>query len=199
METNFIINVGRQLGSGGHIIAGLLAEKMHITYYDKELIRQASKESGLAPEVFEQADEKVSSARTSSLLTDFFSNNYFSNESLFQIQSDIIREISERESAVIVGRCSDYVLRDFPHCVNVFVTADMPDRLKRVMEYFQLTEDKAHAMIAKTDKKRAEFYNFYSNKVWGAAASYDLCVNSSVMGIDKTTAFIQQFVQQKLG
>jgi cytidylate kinase len=199
MEKNMIINVGRQLGSGGHIIAGLLAERMQLSFYDKELIRQASRESGLAPEFFEEADETVSAARTSSLLTDFFSHNYFSNESLFQIQSDLIREISERESAVIVGRCSDYVLRDFPRCVNIFITADLPDRLKRVGEYFGLNEEKALALIAKTDKKRAEFYNFYSNKVWGAAASYDLCINSSVMGIDKTTAFIQQFVQEKLG
>ena len=199
MEKNMIINVGRQLGSGGHIIAGLLAERMQLSFYDKELIRQASRESGLAPEFFEEADETVSAARTSSLLTDFFSHNYFSNESLFQIQSDLIREISERESAVIVGRCSDYVLRDFPRCVNIFITADLPDRLKRVGEYFGLNEEKALALIAKTDKKRAEFYNFYSNKVCGAAASYDLCINSSVMGIDKTTAFIQQFVQEKLG
>ena len=199
MEKNMIINVGRQLGSGGHIIAGLLAERMQLSFYDKELIRQASRESGLAPEFFEEADETVSAARTSSLLTDFFSHNYFSNESLFQIQSDLIREISERESAVIVGRCSDYVLRDFPRCVNIFITADLPDRLKRVGEYFSLNEEKALALIAKTDKKRAEFYNFYSNKVWGAAASYDLCINSSVMGIDKTTAFIQQFVLEKLG
>ena len=199
MEKNMIINVGRQLGSGGHIIAGLLAERMQLSFYDKELIRQASRESGLAPEFFEEADETVSAARTSSLLTDFFSHNYFSNESLFQIQSDLIREISERESAVIVGRCSDYVLRDFPRCVNIFITADLPDRLKRVGEYFGLNEEKALALIAKTDKKRAEFYNFYSNKVWGAAASYDLCINSSVMGIDKTTAFIQQFVLEKLG
>jgi cytidylate kinase len=199
MEKNMIINVGRQLGSGGHIIAGLLAERMQLSFYDKELIRRASRESGLAPEFFEEADETVSAARTSSLLTDFFSHNYFSNETLFQIQSDLIREISERESAVIVGRCSDYVLRDFPRCVNIFITADLPDRLKRVGEYFGLNEEKALALIAKTDKKRAEFYNFYSNKVWGAAASYDLCINSSVMGIDKTTAFIQQFVQEKLG
>jgi cytidylate kinase len=198
MNNHFIINVGRQLGSGGRIIGKLLAERFDIAFYDRELIRLAAEESGLSKDLFEDADEKVNPAHTGGLIMDYFQKNYFSNETLFQLQSEVINNIASRESAVIMGRCADYVLRDYPRCVNIFVAADMPDRIQRVMEYMHLPQDKAIALIEKTDKKRAGYYNYYSGKVWGAAASYHLCVNASVLGIEKTTDYIREFIDYKL-
>lgn len=197
MNEHFIINVGRQLGSGGHLIGQMLAKKLDIAFYDSELIRLAATESGLSKEMFEHADEKVSPKLGGGLTSDYFQQNYFSSEMLFKLQSDVTLEIASRESAVLVGRCTDYVLRDFPRCLNVFVTADMPDRIKRVMEYEHTTEEKAIALIAKTDKKRAEYYNYYSNKTWGVAATYHLCLNSSTLGLEKTTDYILNFTKDK--
>jgi cytidylate kinase len=126
-------------------------------------------------------------------------NNYLSNETFFKIQSDVIRKLAAEKSCLFVGRCADYILRDHPRCINVFITADEEDRVKRVARDQKLTAEKALEVIEKTDKKRAEYYNYYSNKVWGAAGSYHLCINSSVLGIDETVAFISRFIEQKLG
>jgi len=205
MNEKFVINIGRQLGSGGRQIGEKLATGLGIAFYDKELIQLASKESGLGKEFFEKADEKASHSlfgglfglRTS-MTNEVYPNNYLSNETFFKIQSDVIRELAEEKSCVFVGRCADYILRENPRCVNIFITANTEDRVKRVVEYQQLTEDKAREAIEKMDKKRAGYYNYYSNKVWGAAESYHLCINSSVLGIDGTVAFIRRFIEQKL-
>jgi len=205
MNDKFVINVGRQLGSGGRQIGEKLASQFGIAFYDKELINLASKESGLGKEFFENADEKKSHSIIGGLLglrTNFsnevYVNNYLSNETFFKIQSDIIRELAEEKSCVFVGRCADYILRDHPRCINIFITADTDDRVKRVTQDQKLTAAKALEVIEKTDKKRSEYYNYFSNKVWGVAESYHLCINSSVLGIDETVAFIRRFVEQKL-
>jgi len=205
MNDKFVINVGRQLGSGGRQIGEKLASQFGIAFYDKELINLASKESGLGKEFFENADEKKSHSIIGGLLglrTNFsnevYVNNYLSNETFFKIQSDIIRELAEEKSCVFVGRCADYILRDYPRCINIFITADTDDRVKRVTQDQKLTAAKALEVIEKTDKKRSEYYNYFSNKVWGVAESYHLCINSSVLGIDETVAFIRRFVEQKL-
>jgi hypothetical protein len=205
MNEKFVINIGRQLGSGGRQIGEKLASGLGIAFYDKELIQLASKESGLGKEFFEKADEKASHSligglfglRTS-MTNEVYLNNYLCNETFFKIQSDVIRKLAEEKSCVFVGRCADYILRENPRCVNIFITANTEDRVKRVVEYQQLTEEKARETIEKMDKKRAGYYNYYSNKVWGAAESYHLCINSSVLGIDGTVAFIRRFIEQKL-
>ncbi len=206
MGENFFITIGRQLGSGGRQIGGKLAAQLGISFYDKELIQIASQESGLGKEFFEQVDEKTSHSLFAGLLGIYgslggenYSNNYLSNETLFKIQSDVIRELARQKSSVFVGRCADYVLKDHPRCVNVFISADMNDRIKRIAEIQKVSEKKAQDIIEKMDKKRAGYYNYYSNKVWGAADSYHLCINSSVLGIDETVIFIRQFVKQKFG
>jgi cytidylate kinase len=206
MNEKFVINIGRQLGSGGREIGEKLASQFGIAFYDKELIRLASKESGLGKEFFEKADEKESHSFIGGLLglrtnisNEVYVNNYLSNETFFKIQSDVIRDLAEEKSCLFVGRCADYILRDHPRCINVFITADTDDRVKRVVRDQQLTEEKAQEVIEKTDKKRSGYYNYFSNKVWGAAASYHLCINSSVLGIDETVAFISRFIEQKLG
>ena len=205
MNETFVINIGRQLGSGGRQIGEKLSAEFGIGFYDKELIQLASKESGLGKEFFEKADEKSSFSFIGGLLglrtninNEVYVNNYLCNETFFKIQSDVIRELAGKDSCVFVGRCADYILRDNPRCINVFITADTEDRIKRVAQTYQLSLDKAQELIVKTDKKRAEYYNYYSNKVWGAAGSYHLCINSSVLGMDQTVTFITQFIKQRL-
>jgi cytidylate kinase len=197
MNEKFIITVGRQLGSGGRIIAQELAQILGISFYDKELIQRVSVESGVSSKFFEKADESVSPALTGGLITDFFQDVFLSNESLFQLQSDVIRKIAETEPAVFVGRCADYVLRDHPRAVHLFISANLEDRIEMVTKYQGISAEKSLALIEKTDKKRASFYNFYSNKTWGAAKSYDLCINTSALGIDATTSFVLDFVRKK--
>lgn len=204
MEKNYIINIGRQFGSGGHVIGEKLAAKLDFSFYDKELINIASKESGLGKEFFEQADEKKGYGLLGSLLglrsnfgTDDFFYNYLSNETLFQIQSDVIRKLAEKESCVFVGRCADYILRDNPNCFNIFITADTEDRIRRVARRQGLEEEKIPDLLEKTDKNRSGYYNYYSSKTWGTASTYHLCINSSLLGIEATVQLIADIVKQK--
>ncbi len=205
MNTNFVVNIGRQLGSGGRQIGQLLAERLAISFYDKELITLAAKQSGLQEEVFERADKKSRYTLTGGLLglkgpaLDMgFSRNYLWNELLFKIQSDVIRELGHEKSCIFVGRCADYILREHPRALNLFINADLDDRVKRVITNYKLTsKEKATDLIERMDKRRAGYYNYYSNKKWGAAESYHLCINSSVLGIEGTVDFIEGFVKQK--
>lgn len=206
MTGNFAITIGRQLGSGGREIGKKIAEELGIAFYDKELLQIASRESGLGKEFFEEMDEKKSHSIFGGLLNlqntfsdEFYTNYYLSNETLFKIQSDVIRNLAERESCLFLGRCADYVLKDSPRCLNVFISADPEERIRRTATLRQVSETKAREIIIKTDKKRAEYYRFYSNKTWGAAESYHLCINSSVLGIEETAAFLLRFIRQNFG
>ena len=208
MSDKYVINIGRQLGSGGKVIGERLAARLGISFYDKELINLASKESGLCKELFEKADEKPSQTIMGGLFGARFSlftesslpyTNYLSNDALFKIQSDVIRKLASEKSCLFVGRCADYILRENPRCVNVFITASMEDRVKRVSETERISKEEAEELISKTDKKRSEYYNYYSYKTWGAAATYHLCIDSSVLGIDETVLFIEEFAKRKLG
>ena len=201
----FIINIGRSLGSGGRAIGHILAKEFDIAYYDREILNLAAKESGFCPEVFERSDEKNRFLRTLGNIIPFFGggstyyNNERSNENLFRLQSEAIRKAAADHSCIFIGRCADYVLRDFPRCVNVFITADMTDRISSVVKRNGCTENEARSIIERGDKERADFYNFYSSGTWGAASTYHLCINSSVLGIDRTAEYIKQFIIDKLG
>lgn len=201
----FVINIGRSLGSGGRAIGHILAKEFDIAYYDREILALAAKESGFCPEVFEKNDEKNRFLRTLGNIIPFvgggstYYNNELSNENLFRIQSNAIRKAADDHSCIFIGRCADYVLRDHKRCVNVFITADMEDRIANVMKWNECTVEKAESIIEKGDSERAEFYNFYSSGTWGAASTYHLCINSSVLGIEGTAAFIKEFVIKKLG
>ncbi len=204
---NYIINIGRELGSGGRSIGHILAKRRNIAYYDKELLAIAAKESGLSKEFFEKADELTSSNvgkglfgfRYSFYPSDMNDSNPLSNSALFKIQSDIVRDLAQKQSCLFVGRCTDYILRDFPRCVNVFISATKEDRINSIMKNYKLSAEKAEEMMQKVDKKRAEFYNYYSVNEWGVAKTYHLCINSSVLGIEHTADFIDEFVKLKLG
>lgn len=204
MEKKIIVTIGRQFGSGGRIVGKKLAEQLGIAYYDKELINMASQESGICGEFFEKADERTSGSLLKALAMGFSMNNaifqsndYLSNESLFQIQSDVIRKVAAERSCVLVGRCADYILREDKNCINVFISADMEDRIRRTMEYNHIEQKDAEEFIHKADKSRASYYNYYTDKTWGAAESYHLCINSSVYGVDKTTDFVRKFIESR--
>lgn len=204
MKKQIILTIGRQLGSCGRTIGHKLADKFGLTFYDKELLNKAANESGLCEEVFEKADEKPSSglpfllALSNSPYYGAFSpfGGVLSNDRLFKIQSDVIREIASKESCVIVGRCADYVLRDNPNVISFFIANTMEERIKELTTRQQLSVEKAKDLIIKTDKSRANYYNFFTNKTWGAAASYDLSINVSVLGIEKTVDYLGDFVEK---
>lgn len=207
MNEHFVINLGRQLGSGGREIGLKLSKHFNIAYYDKELIQLASDESGLCKEFFEKADEKAQQHILGGMFGTRFPfigetavsfNSYLSNDALFKIQSDVIRKLANEKSCLFVGRCADYILRDYPKCVNIFVSASKESRIERLKRIHNFSEEEAIKLMEEADKKRSTFYNYYSNKIWGAAATYHLCIDSSVLGIDKTADFIATFVEAKL-
>lgn len=203
----FVINIGRQLGSGGKTVGEIIARRLGIRLYDKELINLAAKESGLCPEIFEKADEKESRGVLSTMIgylrapfagDDGGMTNVLSNDALFKIQSDVIRQVAARETAVFVGRCADYILRENPRCVNVFVTADDADRIERIRTRQGCTETEARALMERVDARRASYYDYYSSRTWGVASTYHLSVNSSVLGDEGTADFILEFAARKL-
>ena len=207
MNNHYVINLGRQLGSGGKEIGEKLAKELNIAFYDKELIRLASEESGLCKEFFEKADERAQKTFLGAL----FGNRVpfvgdgampygscLNNDALFKIQSDVIRGLAENGSCLFVGRCADYILRDYPRCVNIFISASKEARVERIMLKNNLSAIQAEELIEKADRKRAAYYNYYSYNTWGGAATYHLCIDSSVLGIEDTVSFIKEFVKKKL-
>lgn len=204
-ESTNVINIGRQLGSGGRAIGHILAKEFGFAYFDKEILALAAKESGMCKEVFEKNDEHRGFLRTMfGNIAPFFAGEYdfyhnqLSDESLFRIQSEAIRSAAARQSCIFIGRCADYILRDKKRVVNVFVSADTEDRIKHICESAGVGRKEAEKMIENGDEQRANFYNFYSSGTWGAASTYHLCINSSVLGIEGTAEFIKEFVVKKL-
>ena len=204
-DKHIIICVGRQLGSGGHDIARMLAMDFNANYYDRELLNLAAKESGFSEKFFEENDEKKGFFKslfnmqaphlggTSSLY-----RTNFSQESLFQFQSDAIRKAAEEGSCVFVGRCADYVLRDMPNVVKVFITASMRSRIDKLLAQHSMTPQQAKRYIQQAEEKRASYYNYYTGKTWGAAESYDLCIDSSILGLEETEKLIADFIRKQL-
>ena len=198
-----IINIGRQFASGGRYISKKLCEKFGCKYFDKEILDLAAKESGFSPDVFKKSDEKKSFIHTlfhlhaPMLSDDNFYNNKFSEESLFKFQCDAIRKAASQGSCMFIGRCADYVLRDEPNTVSIFLAADMEDRISRTMERYNMDEESARKTISKKDSTRASYYNYYTGKKWGAAESYDLCINTSIFGLDETAKFIADFIRKR--
>ncbi len=196
--SNKILTVGRQFGSGGYDIAKYISDKLSMSFYDKELIKESSKNSGLCEEVFQDFDERPTNSFLYSLVMDPYSAIGFHsgtmdmplNHKVFLASFDTIKAIADKESAVFVGRCADYALENHDNVLRVFIYADLPDRIKRVAERLDIDESKAKDVIAKNDKQRSSYYNYYTTKKWGAISSYDLCINSSLLGIEKTAEYI---------
>lgn len=202
---HIIINIGRQLGSGGHDIGRMLALDFQAKYYDRELLNLAAKESGLSEKIFEQNDEKKGFFRgllnlgSPHVSSGSVYKSGVSQESLFQFQSEAIKKAANEGSCVFVGRCADYVLRNLPNTVSVFVTAAMDYRVQQIMNKRHLDEDAARKFIEQGESERATYYNYYTGKKWGAAESYDLCIDSSVLGLVETEIIIAQFIKKKFG
>ncbi len=199
MEKKIIINIGRQFGGGGLGVAMELGKKLGIPVYDKELITKAAQDSGFSAELFVQSDEKRRIFSLSSIFTSIYTSpteNYMSDKGLFEIQCATIKKIAEQGSAVIVGRCSDYVLRELDCTLNVFLTSPLPERVARICERHNLAEEKAESLIIQKDKAREEYYNYYTFGNWGVASTYDLCIDSSKLGIEGTADFIIDFARK---
>jgi cytidylate kinase len=202
-----IITIGRQLGSGGRDIGRRLSEAMAMDYYDREIIEITAKESGLNRRFFEQADEQARTGFSAGIIgmrVPFLSESGIvggglSNEMLFQIQSEVIRRLADRRPCVFIGRCADYILRDRRDCFNVFICADDEDRLRRIISYGDagMPVEKARDVMARGDRKRAAYYNYYSNRTWGEAASYHACLNSSVFGVEGTVSLLKEMVEKR--
>lgn len=204
MDERTVITIGREFGSGGHEIGMKLAEKLGIKCYDKELLELAAKESGLCEELFASQDEKPTNSFLYSLVMDTYSLGYTNsyvdmpiNQKVFLAQFDAIKKLAERESCVIVGRCADYALEDNPYAVSVFIKASLDERVQRIKRIYELNDSKAADLIQKTDKRRASYYNYYSSKKWGEAKSYNLCIDSGLVGVDGAIDMILKFIELK--
>lgn len=205
MEEKYIISIGRQLGSGGREIAQKLAERLNIPVYDKKLLELAAKETGLDTTVFENADEKESNPfmRGIFALKGVMSTypiglgSCMDGDRLFELQSEVMRHLVEKESCIIIGRCAEYVLRDHPRMHSIFITADIADRVKRIMAHEGVSETKAKEIAQKGDKMRKAYHDYYANSEWGVAETYDLCINSSRLGIDGCVEIIHRFIENR--
>lgn len=186
MNKRILINVGRQFGSGGRAVALRLGSKLAIPVYDNELILKAAVESGFSAELLRQSDEQTTFFKMG------FSAGSLGDTEVFKIQSNVIRGIAESGSAVFVGRASDYVLRDMK-CLDVFVTAPLDSRKERICQRMGVSPEEAESLISKKDRTRSSYYNFFTFGHWGVASNYDLCVDSSVLGIEKTADLIIEF------
>ena len=201
---NTIITIGRQFGSGGHVIGEKLAQHYGIKYFDKELLSRAAQESGFCEEMLKNHDERPTNSFLYNLVMDTYTFGYNSSSfvdmpishKVFMAQFDTIKKIAEEEPCVIVGRCADYILQEFKNCLNIFIYADEKSKIRRIMEKYDISDDKAKDMMIKKDKQRQSYYNYYSTKKWGRADSYDLCINSSVLGIDGTVKLITQYITE---
>ena len=197
-----IVCIGRQLGSGGRLVAKMLAEDLGFRFCDSELLNLAAKESGFSEKFFEQNDEQKGFLKSLFHLhaphvgdTNFYDSR-FSQESLFQFQSDAILKAAQEGPCVFVGRCADYVLRERQDMVSVFLTADTPQRIEAVMKRNGCDEESARKIIRDKEAARASYYNYYTGKRWGSADTYDLCVNTSRLGLKGTALFIRLFMEQ---
>ena len=191
-----IVTIGRQFGSGGHNVGKALAHSLQIPYYDRNLIEMASQKSGIEVGLLSYYDERTS---PSSLMKakggEAAAKGVSEGESLFQVQSQLILDIARAGSCVIVGRCADYILRDFPELFSVFITAPVPERLARVMDRNHMPEEDAAAALKKVDRQRAVYYNFYTGKQWGAPESYHLTVDSSILGVEGTARLLEDKIK----
>lgn len=197
-----IITIGRQYGSGGREIGKKLAEKLGIPYFDKELLARVAKESGFCEEMIRNHDERPTNSFLYNVVMDTYSFGYNTafvdmpmSQKVFLAQFDTVKKIAEEGACVIVGRCADYALSEYPNCLNLFIYGKEDAKAERISERQNVSLSEAREMCVKRDKQRQSYYNYYSNKKWGRADSYDLCIDSGKLGIDGTVDFIIEFIK----
>ncbi len=200
---NIVITIARQYGSGGKTIAAMLAKELGVNCYSREILKMASEESGINERLFGQADERLKISSWFKVLKRPYegellppeNSGFVSDENLFNYQAKIIKDLAGKESCVIVGRCADYVLRDYPNVMSVFIHADKEFCLQRAMERHSMTEQEMERYIEKTDKYRGEFYRYYTGHQWEDARNYDLCLNSGKLGFEKCVEAIKGYMK----
>lgn len=202
---NKIITIGRQLGSNGRIIGEALAKRLGYKFYDKELIAKVAKDNGLSEHLFEGIDEKPTNSMLYSLVMGIQSgkglyyqyNDIMNGDNLFKLQSDVIKGIAKEDNCVIVGRCADYILRDHPGLVKVFLYASREERVKNLMARDNMSEKLANSAVSKADKRRSNYYNFYTNNVWGDVNNYHLCLDTASLPTEKCVDILVKFAETK--
>lgn len=206
-DKKYVITIGRQYGSGGREIGRLIADVLGIKYYDKELLTESAKVAGVKPELFEAADERTPSFFSNlwSFNLGFNSGSYLigntplSDENIYRAQSNVMKNIAEQSSCVIVGRSADYVLRENPNLISVFIHASIESRIIRIMNRTDIdSAEKAREIAEKKDKLRASYYNFYTDKTWGSSMSYDLSIDSSKLPTAVVADIIVNYVKSRL-
>lgn len=196
--SNIIITIGREYGSGGRIIGEKLAAQLNISFYDKELIEMAAEKSGINADILKGVDEVAGSPFSSPFVPPSIDQGTI-NDRLFKYQRDVIREIASRESCVIVGRCADYILRDFPNCIRVFVYAEMDYKIRLIMERHNLKDKELiEKIIRRTDKNRRTYYQYYTDHKWGSRDDMDIMINSSLLGVDKSVELLASAARLKM-
>ena len=205
MNKKFAITVARQYGSGGREIGNAIADILGIKAYDKELITMAAQKSGMSTDVLTGADEKATNSLlyTLALGSSAYSASAFNysvpiNDKLFITQSEIIREAAQNDSCVIIGRCGDYVLRNTGNKIRIFIYAPVEERMKRIsIRHPDLSEKEARDLVTKTDKRRINYYNYYTGKKWGSIENYDIMIDSSCLGIPATAEYLAELIRKK--
>ena len=195
-----IITISREFGSGGHDIGMEVAKRLNIPFYDQEIVDKAVAESGFTKEFIEEHGEYSTLSSVLLGTSAPFDSYYYAEDpqdKIFKIQRRIIKKFAQEGPCVIVGRCADYALEDNPYAVSVFIKASLDERVQRIKRIYELNDSKAADLIQKTDKRRASYYNYYSSKKWGEAKSYNLCIDSGLVGIDGAIDMILKFIELK--
>lgn len=200
---HIVVTIARQYGSGGKTVGKMLAKEMEIPWYSRDILKMASEESGISEQLFMQFDEKLKSSLFKRISPDIYtgelippeSSDFVSAKNLFNYQAEVIKKLAKTESCVIVGRAADFVLKDYPNVVSVFVHGSEEFNLARAMEQNSMTEEEMKKFIAKTDKYRADFYKHYTGRDWTDARNYDLCLNSSKLGFEKCVEEIRAYIK----
>ena len=189
-----VITIAREYGSGGRYVGRLIADKLGIKFYDKDLVTELSKQTGLSEEYIENNEQKRNRL-------DALNNGYYFNlsnsDDLFVKESELIKELAEKESCVFIGRCSDFILKDVDNVINIFIYSDMDNKINRVVERYGIDKKDAEKIIKNTDKMRANHYKHYTGKKWGDTQNYDMCINSDTLGVEKSADLICNFVMSK--
>ncbi len=205
---NYVVTIGRTFGSGGRVLGRMLATRLGIDYYDKELLLEAARRSNMDPRVFEKRDERFPSYISGTIGYTFGlspshwynASSALSDDSVYRAQSDFMIEAAGRGSCVIVGRSADYVLRNHPCLLSVFITSSEEACAARIVERGDApTVAAAKSLARRNNKLRASYYNFYTDKEWGAASSYDLCIDSSKLSPEDAVGLIAQYVKMRVG
>ena len=197
-----VITLGRQFGSGGKVLGEMLAKNLGIPYYDKQILNMAAKESGISEEFFHEHDEKPNRSLLFSMVTGMRNGLDMAsmplelplNHKIFLAQFDTIKKLAQKEPCIIVGRCADYVLKDEPHVLKVFVYAELESRVKRIREALNISEKEAVDLINKNDKERNNYYNYFSGQKWGNMSNYDLCINTTHIRIEQAASLVESLI-----